>query len=162
MDEGYYSVSHEGSRELLNGSRDTRVGEWSLTGTSREFRRSDRLYHVQAEPSVVKARVRNLSSPLNHEYVIAWEILDSPPMTRISIRETDDLESQVLLGFKHPELGPQRGEDLINEVSGLLRSTENNSPDVKEAFRFVIRKTRDSYASEDDRRRIDILFGRTP
>jgi hypothetical protein len=132
-----------------------------LAGISREFKRSDRLYHVQAEPSVVRARVRNLSSPLNHEYVIAWEVLDSPPITRISIRETDDLDSQVLLGFKHPELGPRRGRDLVTEVSELLLRTDNNSPDVKEAFRFVIRKTRDSYAFEDDRRRIDILFGRT-
>lgn len=82
-------------------------------------------------------------------------------MTRISIRETDDLESQVLLGFKHPELAPRPGEDLVREVSELLRRIESNSPDVKEAFRLVIRKTIDSYASEDDRRRIDILFGRT-
>jgi hypothetical protein len=138
-----------------------RVGVWILTGISREFKRRDRLYHIQAEPSVVRARVRNLSSPLNHEYVIAWEIQDSPPMTRISIRETDDLESQVLLGFKHPELGPRRGEDLVKEVSELLHRIDNNSPDVIEAFRLVIRKTRDSYASESDRRRIDILFGRT-
>jgi len=109
----------------------------------------------------VRAHVRNLSSPLNHEYVIAWEVLGSPPMTIISIRETDDLESQILLGFKHPELGHRLGENLIRDVGELLQRTDDNSPDVKGAFRFVIRKTRDSYASEDDRRRIDILFGRT-
>jgi hypothetical protein len=109
----------------------------------------------------VRAHVRNLSSPLNHEYLVSWEILGSPLMTRISIRETDNLESQVILGFEHPELAPRCGEDLVREVRELLLRTDNNSPEVEEAFRFVIRKTRDSYASDNDRRRIDILFGRT-
>jgi hypothetical protein len=132
-----------------------------LTGISREFRRGDRLYLIHAETSLVMAHVRNVSSPLNHEYVIEWKILDSPPMTRVSIKETDDLESQLLLGFRHPELATRRGEEFVKEISELLHRMDNNSPGVKEAFRFVVRNTRDSYASEDDRRRIDILFGRT-
>lgn len=88
-------------------------------------------------------------------------MLDSPPRTRISIRETDDLDSQIILGFRHPEIAPRGCEDLVREVSELLQRTNDHSPDVKEAFRMIIKRTRDSYASEDDRRRIDILFGRT-
>ena len=82
-------------------------------------------------------------------------------MTRVSIKETDDLESQIILGFKHPELPHRQGEDLVKEVGELLLRTNDDSPDVKGAFRLVIRKTRDSYAFEEDRKRIDILFGRT-
>jgi len=131
-----------------------------LKGKSREFKKRDRLYRIQAEPSGVRASVQNLSSPLHHRYVIAWETNGVPPLTKVSIGEVDDLESQALLGFRHPELDPRRGEDLAREIGELLDKMEDNSPDVKEVFRRIVRTTRDSYASEDDRRRIDILFGK--
>lgn len=131
-----------------------------MQGPSREFRRRDRLYHISADPARVTACVQNLSSPLNHRFIIEWEGAPSPNRARISIREADDLESQALLGFSHPEVDLREAHAMSEEVVHLLEKVANGSPEVRSVFRHIVGRTRELYASESDRRRIGILFGK--